>query len=106
MQYIHTGKVAHSIGGTFEAGEMEEVVEDCLYAGRHYYFNSEVHGMHYGEFANYAEYFGRALINDEPFSPGLEEGVETWCVMEAVKRSADSGRPVDVGPLLEEAGID
>jgi hypothetical protein len=27
----------------------------ALCALRHHYFNSEVHGMHYGEFANYAE---------------------------------------------------
>jgi predicted dehydrogenase len=105
MQYIHTGNGEHTIEGVFDAGGMEEVVEDCLYAGRHYYFNSEVHGMHYGEFSNYAEYFGSALINDRGYSPDLAEGVETYCVMEAVKRSADSGRPVDVAPLLKDVGI-
>lgn len=105
MQYIHTGAGGPDVEGQFAAGELEEVVEDCLYAGRHYYFNSEVHGMHYGEFSNYAEYFGNALIREAPYSPGLEEGVETYCVMEAVKRSADSGAPVDVAPLLREVGI-
>ena len=45
MRYIHT------------APDGSEITEDPLYALRHYYFNSEVHGMHYGEFANYAEYF-------------------------------------------------
>ncbi|MCB9854513.1 MAG: Gfo/Idh/MocA family oxidoreductase [Phycisphaerales bacterium] len=105
MQYIHTGVGTRSTDGQFDAGEMEEVVEDCLYAGRHYYFNSEVHGMHYGEFANYAEYFGLALINGSDYSPGLEEGVETYCVMEAVRRSAEIGRPVDVEPLLKDVGL-
>jgi len=82
-----------------------EVTEDFLYAGRQYYFNSEVHGMHYGEFANYAEYFAGALIDGTPHSPGLQEGIETFCLMEAARRAAQAGGPVDLAPLLEEAGI-
>lgn len=105
MQYIHTGTGDRNVDGRFDAGELEEIVEDCLYAGRHYYFNSEVHGMHYGEFANYAEYFGNALINGRDYSPGLEEGVETFCVMEAVRKSAELGMPADVEPLLSEVGL-
>jgi predicted dehydrogenase len=94
MQYVHT-----SPDGT-------EVVEDPLYALRHHYFNSEVHGMHYGEFANYADHFAGALIDGTPASPELEEGIETFCVMEAVRRSARSGRPVEVGPILAEVGLE
>jgi predicted dehydrogenase len=97
MRYLHTG-------GPGE--ELTEHCEDHLYAGRHYYFNSEVHGMHYGEFANYAEAFARALIEGRPCSPELEEGIETVCVMEAVRRSAATGRPVAIAPLLEEVGLD
>lgn len=82
-----------------------EVCEDPLYELRHYYFNSEIHGMHYGEFANYAEYFAQALITGSSYSPNLEEGIETFCVMEAVRRSAQTGKPVAVGPLLEEVGF-
>ncbi|MDY7109873.1 MAG: Gfo/Idh/MocA family oxidoreductase [Planctomycetota bacterium] len=96
MKYIHTAG---------PDDEMTEITEDHLYAGRHYYFNSEVHGMHYGEFANYAESFAGALIDGSPCSPDLEEGVETFCVMEAVKRSAQTGRPVEVRPLLEKVGL-
>ncbi|MCA9257035.1 MAG: Gfo/Idh/MocA family oxidoreductase, partial [Phycisphaerales bacterium] len=81
MQYIHTGTSDGERDGRFDAGELEEIVEDCLYAGRHYYFNSEVHGMHYGEFANYADYFGAAILDKRDYSPDLEEGVETYCVM-------------------------
>ncbi|KAA0216671.1 MAG: gfo/Idh/MocA family oxidoreductase [Leptolyngbya sp. PLA3] len=91
--------------GIFEPGELAEVVEDYLYAGRHYYFNSEVHGMHYGEFANYADHFAKSLIEGCTASPSLEEGVETYCVMEAVKRSSDTRRAVDVEPLLREVGV-
>jgi predicted dehydrogenase len=82
-----------------------EVTEDPLYAKRAYYFNNEVHGMHYGEFANYAEQFARALLTDQPHSPNLEEGVETFCVMEAIRRSATSGEPVALAPLLAEVGL-
>lgn len=94
MRYLHTGG-----GGT-------EVVEDHLYAGRHYYFGSEVHGMHYGEFANYAEHFAGALIDGTPHAPGLEEGLETFCVMEAVRRSAQERGPIRVAPLLAEIGLE
>ncbi|MER3436413.1 MAG: oxidoreductase [Chloroflexota bacterium] len=82
-----------------------EVKEDMLYAYRAYYFNNEVHGMHYGEFANYTDYFARALQEGREYSPDLEEGVETVCVMEAIRRSAESGAPVKVAPLLQEIGL-
>jgi predicted dehydrogenase len=96
MKLIWTGK---------EGDPMTEFVEDHLYAGRHYYFNSEVHGMHFGEFANYAQHFAEAILDGKPHSPGLEEGVETFCVMEAVRRSAREGRAVEVGGLLGEVGV-
>jgi predicted dehydrogenase len=85
-----------------------EVKEDMLYSKRAYYFNNEVHGMHYGEFANYAEYFALSLAEGREYSPGLEEGIETFCLMEAVRQSAQSGQPVKLQPLLEavaHAGI-
>lgn len=90
MRYLHTAP-----GGT-------EVSEDFLYAGRHYYFDSEMHGMHYGEFANYAEYFAGALIDGTAYSPDLEEGLETFAIMEAVRRSAQDGNPVAVRAVLDE----
>jgi predicted dehydrogenase len=82
-----------------------ELIEDPLYAKRAYYFNNEVHGMHYGEFANYADYFARCLLEGRPHSPDLLEGLETFCVMEAIRRSAHTGAPVPVQPLLEEIGL-
>jgi predicted dehydrogenase len=92
MRYVHT-----SLDG--------EVIEDPLYARRSYYFNNEAHGMHYGEFANYAEYFAQALLNGRAYSPDLDEGIETICVMEAIRRSALAGRAVRLAPLLEEVGL-
>jgi predicted dehydrogenase len=81
-----------------------EVKEDMLYAQRGYYFNNETHGMHYGEFSNYAEYFARALLEGRDYSPNLEEGLETFCVMEAIKQSAQTGQPVTVRSLLAQIG--
>src|SRR5690606_12764458 len=95
-----------ALPGAFQPGALTEIIEDYLYAGRHYYFGSEVHGMHYGEFANYADHFARSLIEGTDASPGLEEGVETFCVMEAMKRSADGGgERVELAPLLREVGL-
>jgi predicted dehydrogenase len=90
MRYVHT-----SPDGT-------EVTEDPLYALRHHYFNSEVHGMHYGEFAHYAEHFAAAILDGTPHHPDLDEGLETFCVLEAVRRSVRSGRPEPVAPVLAE----
>lgn len=82
-----------------------EVTQDMLYSRRGYYFNNEVHGMHYGEFANYAEYFALALLESRAYSPDLEEGLETVCVMEAARRSAQSGQAVALAPIIEAMGL-
>jgi predicted dehydrogenase len=93
MRYYHT------------APDGTEIAEDMLYSKRGYYFNNEVHGMHYGEFANYADYFARALLDGSDYSPDLEEGLETICVMEAARRSAQTGQPVAVQPIAEAIGL-
>jgi predicted dehydrogenase len=82
-----------------------ERTEDPLYHLRGYYFNNETHGMHYGEFANYTEHFANAILSDQPAAPDLVEGIETFCIMEAVRRSAASGQPVAVAPIMQEAGV-
>ncbi|HEV7710760.1 MAG TPA: Gfo/Idh/MocA family oxidoreductase [Asanoa sp.] len=94
MRYVHT------------APDGTEVVEDMLYEYRHYHFNNEVHGMHYGEFANYLQHFADALTSGADHSPDLIEGIETFCLMEAVRRSAlAGGAPVELAPLLDEVGL-
>lgn len=93
MRYYHT------------AADGTEIKEDMLYSKRAYYFNNEVHGMHYGEFANYAEYFAQALLDGRDYSPNLVEGLETFCVMEAVRQSAQTGLPVKLAPMLAEIGL-
>jgi len=90
MRYVHTSP------------EGTEVTEDPLYALRHHYFGSEVHGMHYGEFAAYAEHFARALLEGTPHQPDLAHGLETFCAMEAIRRSARSGAVVEVASVARE----
>ncbi|HEY3242912.1 MAG TPA: Gfo/Idh/MocA family oxidoreductase [Phycisphaerae bacterium] len=82
-----------------------EVREDYHHALTGYYFRHQLKGMHFGEFANYADYFAKAIIHDTPNSPDLIEGIETVCIMEAVRESARSGRPVALKPLLVKAGL-
>ena len=95
----------HDMKYRYTDDEGTEITEDPLYELRHYHFNSEIHGMHYGEFANYTEYFIESLEQGSAYSPGLEEGVETICVMEALRRSATSGTPVRLEGLYAEAGL-
>lgn len=83
MRYRHTGP------------EGEEVTEDFLYAKRGYYFDNEVHGMHYGEFSNYTDAFCQALLEGTKHSPDLREGIDVFCLMEAARVSAHENRPVD-----------
>jgi len=96
----------HDMRFRHTAPDGTEVTEDPLYAMRHYYFNDEVHGMHYGEFANYLEAFATALRDGGRASPELEEGLRVLCLMEAARRSAaDAGRPVRLDPLYAEVGL-
>lgn len=92
----------HDMRYRYTLDDGSEVLEDPLYELRHYYFNSEIHGMHYGEFANYADYFAAALTEGKEYSPGLEEAIETLCVMEAIRRSARSRKIIAVREVLEE----
>ncbi|MEA2584268.1 MAG: hypothetical protein QOF33_2353 [Thermomicrobiales bacterium] len=61
--------------------------------------------MHYGEFSNYAERFAAALLEDRPNYPDLEEGIETFCMMDAIRRSAQTGQPVSLAPVLADVGL-
>lgn len=96
----------HDMEYSFVGEDGVEHVEDMLYELRHYYFNNEVHGMHYGEFANYLQYFAEHLKSGSTYSPDLNEGLETLCLMEAVRRSAYSGGVVvALAPLIAELGL-
>lgn len=86
------------------ADDGSEVVEDMLYDLRHYRFNNEVHGMYYGEFASYLELFASALISEPPWSRGLEEAIERFCVMEAARECARTSQMVNVAPLRTAVG--
>ena len=82
-----------------------EVTEDWLYQERGYFFNNEVHGMHYGEFARYADAFAHAILTGVAASPELDEGIDVVLLMEAARRSAQCGSPVQIQDVRQEAGL-
>ncbi|GAB4118362.1 MAG: hypothetical protein Fur005_29670 [Roseiflexaceae bacterium] len=94
MRYLHT------------APDGSEIVEDALYEWRGYYFNHEMHGMHYGEFANYAEQFAMSILENRPCAPDLSDGLATLAIMQAARRSLDTGQAVAPSQLLAEYGLD
>lgn len=71
-----------------------EIEEDFHHAMSGYYFRHELKGMHYGEFCNYTDYFASKLLNGEPNSPDLEEGLGSIMVMRAIVESLETGKPV------------
>jgi predicted dehydrogenase len=58
------------------------------------------------EFANYAEQFALAILENRPCSPDLSEGLETLAIMQAARRSLDTGQAVAPSQLLAEYGLD
>lgn len=73
-----------------------ELTVDRLYAGRGPFFNNEIHGMHYGEFAAYTDHFAEALLKGTPNTPDLASGLETFAVMESARLSAQRRESVKV----------
>ena len=49
--------------------------------------------------------FVEALLEGTPYSPDLEEGLTTFALMEAVRRSAETGKAVPLRPILDEIGL-
>jgi len=70
-----------------------------------YYFRFEKENHHAGEYQNYIEYFARKLMKGETPKPDLEEAFHTIGILEAMKRSLESGLPVKVGSILREYGL-
>lgn len=87
------------------SSEQGDVTSDPLYEKRGWYFNNEVHGMHYGEFAKYTDAFACAILEGRNTSPELDEGLDIVCVMEAARRSAKENRPIAVNAIRHEAGL-
>jgi predicted dehydrogenase len=82
-----------------------EIREDFHHDLYGYYFRHQLKGMHFGEFANYADYFARCLLNNSPNSPDLSEGIDTICLMEAVRVSAHTGQAVQIADIESRAGL-
>jgi hypothetical protein len=67
-----------------------------------YYFRFEGESHHAGEYQNYIEYFTKCMDLGVAPKPDIAEAVVTLAVMEAMKKSIDSGMPVKVKDILEE----
>jgi predicted dehydrogenase len=79
---------------TYTSSNGAEVEEDFDHSMAGFYYRHELKGMHYGEFANYADYFTSKLLSGAPNSPDLAEGLETVLVMRAIVESLETGRSV------------
>jgi predicted dehydrogenase len=79
---------------TYTRGDGTVVDEDYEHGMAGYYYRHELKGMHYGEFANYADYFASKLLSGEPNSPDLDEGLQTVLVMRAIVESLETGASV------------
>ncbi len=79
---------------TYSRTDGVEIDEDFERTMAGFYYRHELKGMHYGEFANYADYFASKLLSGEANSPDLEEGLHTVEVMRAIVESLESGASV------------
>jgi predicted dehydrogenase len=81
---------------TYHDARGVEVEEDFHHAMSGYHFRHELKGMHYGEFCNYADYFASKLVEGQPNSPDLEEGLSSIAVMRAVVASLETRAPIRI----------
>lgn len=107
------GTTGISRGGYSKLKYYERTMDE---AGRHdkaesfdekhdYYFRFEKENHHAGEYQNYIEYFAQALEKGETPKPDLNEAFHTIGIMEAMKRSLETGMPVKVSAVMEEYGL-
>jgi predicted dehydrogenase len=84
---------------SYQTDEDGPVIEpyDDLYD---YYFRFQGRSHHAGEYQNYIEYFAGCLDEGSQPQPGLEEGIGTVALMQAMEQAAASGSPVRVSSVL------
>lgn len=72
---------------------------------RDYYFRFEGETHHAGEYQNYIDYFAEMLLAGKTPLPDLKEGIHTIGILEAMKRSLQTGKPIKVKSILEEYNL-
>lgn len=70
-----------------------------------HFFRFEGQSHHAGEYQNYLEYFAQAIIEDKDAHPGMQEGIGTVALLQAMDESLKSGQPVSVKQLLKRYGL-
>jgi predicted dehydrogenase len=75
-------------------GEPERV--ESYFEDIYHYFQFEGINHHAGEFVNYTEYFARCLAANKKATPDVIDGGKTIAVLEAIRESIQSGKPVKV----------
>lgn len=70
-----------------------------------HYFRFEGKSHHAGEYQNYMEYVARAILDDQPAFPDIQEGIGTVAVLQAMDQSLKTGLPVRIDTLLEKYGL-
>lgn len=70
-----------------------------------HYFRFEGKSHHAGEYQNYMEYVARAINQDQPALPDMQEGIGTVAVLQAMDESLRTGAAVRIDSLLEKHGL-
>ena len=70
-----------------------------------YYFRFEGETHHAGEYQNYIEQMAEDMLAGRTPKPDLKEAVHTLAVMEAMERSMETGKPIQISDILSQRGI-
>ncbi len=71
-----------------------------------HYFRFEGQSHHAGEYQNYLEYFADSIEQGFTAYPDIKEGIGTIALLQSMDRSLQTGKPVKVGDILSEHGLD
>jgi predicted dehydrogenase len=72
---------------------------------RKYYFRFEGDSHHAGEYQNYLEYFADSIEKNFTAYPDLKEGIGTVALLQAMDKSLQTGKPVQLKEVLNDFGL-
>ena len=72
-------------------------------SSRYFPFGGAAH--HVGEFANYLEAMGEALLTGAEPRPNLEDGLQVVATLLSIRQSIDTGAVIRVPDVLQRAGV-
>lgn len=94
----------HELRYAWKVGQ--QAVIESFEAQREYFFRFGGNSHHAGEYQNYIEYFARCLDAGETPKPGIDEGIVTVALMQAMEESTVTGQPVKVRDVLARYGLE